>query len=46
MKGPKPLPKNITTKMSKTELTKYDKLQKEWFKTNEDRLSPLSTGAL
>jgi len=36
MKGPKPLPKKITTKMSKTELTKYEKLQKEWIKTGED----------
>ena len=36
MKGPKPLPKKITTKMSKTEITKYEKLQKEWIKTGED----------
>ena len=36
MKGPKLLPKKITTKMSKTELTKYEKLQKEWIKTGED----------
>jgi len=36
MKGPKLLPKKITTKMSKTELTKYEKLQKERIKTVED----------
>jgi len=36
MKGPKPLSKRITTKMSKTELTKYKKLHKEWIKTGED----------
>ena len=35
MKG---LPKKITTKMSKTELTKYEKLQKEWIKTGEDMI--------
>jgi hypothetical protein len=38
MKGPKLLPKKITTKMSKTELTKYEKLQKEWIKTGEDMI--------
>ena len=38
MKGPKLLPKKITTKMSKTQLTKYEKLQKEWIKTGEDMI--------
>ena len=38
MKGPKLLPKKITAKMSKTELTKYEKLQKEWIKTGEDMI--------
>lgn len=33
MKG---LPEKITTKMTKTELTKYEKLQKEWIKAGED----------
>ena len=36
MKGPKLIPKKITTKMSKMELAKYDKLRKEWIKTGED----------
>ena len=36
MKGPKLLPKKITSKMNKTETTKYEKLRKEWIKTGED----------
>ena len=36
MKGPKPLPKKITSQMNKRETTKYEKLQKEWIETGED----------
>ena len=36
MKGPKLLPKKITSQMNKRETTKYEKLQKEWIKTGED----------
>ena len=36
MKGPKPLPKKITSKMTKQETTKYEKLQKEWIKTGDE----------
>jgi hypothetical protein len=36
MKGPKLLPKKITSKMNKRETTKYEKLQKQWIKTGED----------
>ena len=36
MKGPKLLPKKITSKMNKRETTKYEKLVKDWIKTGED----------
>jgi hypothetical protein len=36
MKGPKPLPKKITSQMNKRETTKYEKLIEEWIKTGED----------
>ena len=36
MKGPKPLPKKITSKMTTQETKKYEKLQKEWIKTGDD----------
>ena len=36
MKGPKRLPKKITSKMNKREITKYEKLVKDWIKTGED----------
>ena len=36
MKGPKPLPKKITSKMTTRETTKYERLQKEWIKTGDD----------
>ena len=36
MKGPKLLPKKITSQMNKRETTKYEKLQKEWIKTGDD----------
>jgi hypothetical protein len=36
MKGPKLLPKKITSKMNKRETTKYERLQKEWIKTGGD----------
>ena len=36
MKGPKLLPKKITSKMNKRETTKYERLQKEWIKTGDD----------
>lgn len=36
MKGPKLLPKKITSQMNKRETTKYEKLQKEWIETGED----------
>ena len=36
MKGPKLLPKKITSKMTTQETTKYERLQKEWIKTGDD----------
>jgi uncharacterized protein YnzC (UPF0291/DUF896 family) len=36
MKGPKLLPKKITSKMTTQETKKYEKLQKEWIKTGDD----------
>ena len=36
MKGPKLLPKKITSKMNKRETTKYEKLIQDWIKTGED----------
>ena len=36
MKGPKLLPKKITSQMNKRETTKYEKLIEEWVKTGED----------
>jgi len=36
MKGPKLLPKKITSKMNKRETTKYEKLIEDWIKTGED----------
>ena len=36
MKGPKLLPKKITSRMNKRETTKYERLQKEWIKTGDD----------
>ena len=36
MKGPKLLPKKITSQMNTRETTKYEKLQKEWIETGED----------
>ena len=38
MKGPKPLPKKITSKMNKRETTKYEKLIEDWIKTGEDMI--------
>lgn len=38
MKGPQVIPNKITSKMTKTELTKYKKLQKEWIKTGNDMI--------
>ena len=36
MKGPKLLPKKITSKMTTQETKKYEMLQKEWIKTGDD----------
>lgn len=38
MKGPKPLPKKITSNMTTRETTKYERLQKEWIKTGDDMI--------
>ena len=36
MKGPKLLPKKITSQMNKRETSKYEKLVEQWIKTGED----------
>ena len=36
MKGPKLLPKKITSKMNKRETMKYEKLIEDWIKTGEN----------
>jgi len=38
MKGPKLLPKKITSKMNNRETTKYEKLIEQWIKTGEDMI--------
>ena len=38
MKGPKLLPKKITSQMNKRETTKYEKLVEDWIKTGEDMI--------
>ena len=38
MKGPKPLPKKIVSKMNKREITQYERLIREWVKTGEEML--------
>ena len=38
MKGPKLLPKKITSKMNTRETMKYERLRKEWIKTGDDMI--------
>ena len=45
MKGPKLLPKKITSKMNKRETTKYEKLIEDWIKTGEDMVKAQAISA-